>query len=152
MRLLVMVHSRSGGTQRLADAALIGARDDEIEGVDVDVRSPTDIDADAVRSSDGLLVATPEHFGAMAGLVKDCFERIYYDIIDETRGRPYALIVKGKHDGAGTVRGIESICTGLGWKQIAAPLVVIGDPEQSHLDAATELGGSLAAGISMGIY
>lgn len=155
MRLLVVVHSRSGGTRALADAVLEGvamANEAVDEPVEVLDRTPADVDADLVRSADGIVVATPEHFGAMAGLVKDLFERIYHDVMDDTRGRPYALVVKGGQDGAGTVRGVESIATGLGWKPIAPPLVVIGDVEREHLDAAIELGGSFAAGLPMGIY
>ncbi len=155
MRLLVVVHSRSGGTRVLADAVLDGVAM-AIEQADADVEAidlpPGSVDADVVRSVDGIVVATSEHFGGMAGMVKDLFERIYYDIIDDTRGRPYALVVKGAHDGAGTVRGVESIATGLGWKQIAPPLVVIGNVEDRHLEAATELGGSFAAGLPMGIF
>lgn len=152
MRLLVIVHSRSGGTRTLADAVVEGATDPDIDDVEVLDLAPTDVDADVVRGVDGVIVCTPEHFGAMAGLIKDCFERIYYDIIDDTRGLAYALVVKGRHDGSGTVRGVESIATGLAWKQVLPPLVVIGDVGEDHRDAAWELGATVAGGLSAGIY
>lgn len=155
MKLLVITHSRSGGTQALADAAaeaaVAVAEDPSIDNVEVIEASPTDLGADDVRSAAGVLVATPEHFGAMAGLIKDFFERIYYDVLDETRGLPYGLIVKGAHDGEGTVRGVTSIATGLGWRAAFPPLVVIGDVGEDDLAAAAELGGSLAAGLATGI-
>lgn len=158
MQLLVVVHSRTGGTRALADAVLEGARDPlissdpDLEPVEVVERAPTEVDADVLRGADGVILATPEHFGAMAGLVKDMFERVYYEIIDETRGRPFALVVKGRHDGTGTVRGVTAITTGLGWKAVLPPLVVIGDVTDAHRDEARELGATVAAGLSMGLF
>lgn len=160
MRLLFVIHSRSGSTRDLADAALEAARlaASELAGdsshgeLEIIEAAPSDLGADDLRGADGYVVATSEHFGAMAGLVKDLFERTYYDVIDDTRGRPYALIVKGNHDGQGTVRGITSIATGLGWKAAQAPLVVIGEVTDAHRDAAGELGGSMAAGLTLELF
>jgi hypothetical protein len=55
--LLIVFHSRSGGTQALADAAIAGATSDDIDGVDVRVKRAFDADArmsvGATRSSSG---------------------------------------------------------------------------------------------------
>ena len=47
--LLVVYHSRSGGTQALADAAIAGATNDEIDGVEVRVRPAFDATVEDVR-------------------------------------------------------------------------------------------------------
>ena len=52
---------------------------------------------------------------------------VYYPLLDETPGLPYALFVKASTDGEGAVRSIERIVAGLRWKLVAPPVVVAGD-------------------------
>jgi NAD(P)H-dependent FMN reductase len=150
--LLVVFQSRTGGTQALADAAIAGATSDDIDDVEVRVRRAFDAGADDVRWADGLLLGTPENFGYMSGAVKDFFERIYYEVLDETRGLPYALFVKGSHDGEGAVRSIEKITTGLAWRAVLPPVVVVGDVDDDALERCTELGLTFAAGLEAGVF
>jgi multimeric flavodoxin WrbA len=150
--LLIVFHSRSGGTQALADAAIAGATSDDIDGVDVRVKRAFDADAEDVRWCDAIVLGTPENFGYMSGALKDFFERIYYVLIDETPGLPYALFVKGGHDGDGAVRSVERILTGLKWRAALPPLLVTGDLSDEHLEQAHELGLTIAAGLEAGIF
>jgi multimeric flavodoxin WrbA len=150
--LLLVFHSRSGGTQALADAVSAGAMSDDIDGVEVRVKRAFDADADDVRWCDAIVLGTPENFGYMSGALKDFLERIYYVLIDETPGLPYALFVKGGHDGDGAVRSVERILTGLKWRAALPPLLVTGDLADEHLEQARELGLTIAAGLEAGIF
>ena len=150
--LLVVYHSRSGGTQALADAVIAGATDDEVDDVDVRVKGAFDARTEDLRWCDGVLLGTPENFGYMSGALKDFFERIYYSLLDETRGLPYALFVKGGHDGEGAIRSVERIVTGLGWKSVLAPVLVVGDIDSAALERCHELGITFAAGLEAGVF
>ena len=150
--LLIVFHSRSGGTQALADAAISGATSDDIDGVEVRVKRAFDADAEDVRWCDAIVLGTPENFGYMSGALKDFFERIYYVLIEETPGLPYALFVKGGHDGDGAVRSVERILTGLKWRAALPPLLVSGDLTDDHLEQAHELGLTIAAGLEAGVF
>lgn len=153
--LLVVSHSRSGGTARLREAVLAGiATAVEQGGADVEVRPLETVDAgpDDVRWADLVVLGTPERFGAMAGLMKDFLERIYYELLEETPGLPYALFVKAGNDGQGAVRTVTAILTGLRWKEVQPPVVAVGDLTEAHTDAAWELGATVAAGLSEGLY
>jgi len=150
--LLIVFHSRSGGTQALADAAIAGATSDDIDGVEVRVKRAFDADAEDVRWCDAIVLGTPENFGYMSGALKDFFERIYYVLIDDTPGLPYALFVKGGHDGDGAVRSVERILTGLKWRATLPPLLVSGELTDEHLEQAHELGLTIAAGLEAGIF
>ena len=151
-RLLVVFHSRSGGTQAMTDAVVAGATSEDIDGVDVVVKRAFDADADDVRACDAIVLGTPENFGYMSGALKDFLERIYYEVVDETQGRPYALYVKASTDGSGAVRSVERIVAGLKWRAALPPLVVTGALDDDHLTAARELGLTLAAGLEAGIF
>ena len=150
--LLVVSHSRSGGTQALADAVLEGATSDEIDDVEVRARGAFDATVADVRWCNGILLGTPENFGYMSGALKDFFERIYYDVLDDTRGLPYALFVKGGHDGEGAIRSVERIATGLAWKAALAPVLVVGDIDAGALERCHELGITFAAGLEAGVF
>ena len=63
----------------------------------------------------------------------------------ETQKRPFGYYIHGRSDTSGAERAMESITTGLGWRQVAPPLCFLGDPEPGHLEAAYELGGTVAA-------
>ena len=115
------------------------------------LRAP-DADADDVRWCNAIVLGTPENFGYMAGLVKDFLERIYYVVLSETPGLPYALFVKGGTDGEGAIRSIERIITGLKWRQALPPVLVTGELGDGDLARAHELGLTMAAGLEAGVF
>jgi multimeric flavodoxin WrbA len=136
----------------MKDAVVEGASDDAIEGVTVAAQGAFDTGADDVRECDGLIIGTPENFGYMSGALKDFFERVYYELLDETPGFPYALFVKASTDGAGAVRSVERIVAGLKWRAVVPPLVVVGDLGSEHLEQCRELGATVAAGLAAGMF
>jgi multimeric flavodoxin WrbA len=150
--LLVVFHSRSGGTEALANAAIAGATSDDIDEVEVRVCRAFTAAAADVRWCDGILLGTPENFGYMSGAIKDFFERTYYDLLEETPGLPYTLFVKGGHDGEGAVRSIEKIATGLGWRAVLPAVVIVGDVDDAALERCTELGLTFSAGLEAGVF
>ncbi len=151
-RLLVVWHSNSGRTRQMVDALLAGARDPDAG--DVEVRDVTALDAtvDDFGWATGVLLATPAHFGYMSGALKHCFDTVYEPLLDQTRGLPYALVVKGRSDTDGAVAAVHKIVTGLAWKEVQPPLTVVGDLTEEHLAACTVLGQTLAAGLALGVF
>ena len=147
-RLLVVHHTPSPATQELLEAALAGARDDAIEGVDVVTRPAlvaSDVDA---LEADGYLLATPANIGYISGALKHFFDRVYYPCLEATRGRPFAAYVHGNLDTAGAVRAIESITTGLQWRPVAPVLTVTGAPDRAAREAVQELAATLAVSLT----
>jgi multimeric flavodoxin WrbA len=148
--LLVVHHSRTGSTAVLRDDVLSGV---EEAGGDVDVRSlgAFEAGADDVLWSEAIVLCTPANFGYMSGALKDFFERIYHPCLEHTAGRPYGLIVKGDSDVDGAVASVERIATGLGWRPLAPPVIVVGAIADDHRAAAHELGAVVAASLDAGI-
>ena len=144
--------------KRLTEAAVAGAHDPEIEGVEVVQRAALEATADDVLAADGYLFATPANFGYMSGALKHFFDSTFLQIggaLDpsgaagesegETKGRPFGLLVHGRYDTAGAVRSVLSIVGALGWRQGYDVLEVMGDVGEPDTDAAYELGGTIAA-------
>lgn len=145
--LLIVHHTPSPNLEAMFDAVVAGASAEEIEGVEV-VRRPALVAAAAdVLAADGYLLGTTANLGYMSGALKHFFDQVYYPCRDATRGRPFGYYVHGGGDLAGTVRGIESITTGLGWEQSAAPVTLTGTPSKAGLEACWELGATVAAGL-----
>jgi len=102
--------------------------------------------------ANGLLIGTPEHFGYMSGAVKDFMDRTFYPAEGKVDGLPYAVYVSAGNDGTGAVNSIERIALGYKWKRIAEPLIVRGAPTAAALQACKELGQTMAAGLSAGVF
>lgn len=152
-RLLVTYHSRSGSTAQLKDAAVRGARDAAPGTVELDVRAVLDTDAEAMAAASAVLFATSANFGWIAGLTKDLLERVYHPCIDGGVTRACGLILKGDSDVDGARSGFERIVVnGMRWRLVQPPLAVVGPVVPADLDAAWELGASLAAGVDADLY
>lgn len=143
-RLLVVQHCPTPRLVHLGDAVLAGARDSEIEGVEVVVRSALEATVDDVLAADGYLLGTSANLGYISGALKHFFDSVYNEVREPTAKRPFSYWIRGGYDTIGAERAMESITTGLQWTLAAPPLVFTGDVDP-HLDAATELGGTLAA-------
>jgi multimeric flavodoxin WrbA len=149
--LLVVTHSRSGSTKRLAEAVVAGALE---AGTGIEIR-PLDAFAagpDDVLAASGVILGTPARFGYMSGAMKDFLERVYHPCLDRTAGLAWALFVKGDSDVAGGVTSVERIVAGLSWRRRLPVLEVVGEILPEHVAAATELGGAMAAGLEMGLF
>ena len=149
--LLIVAHIPSPNTLRLRDAVLAGATQADIAGVEVRAQTPFETVADDVLWSNAVILGTTENLGYMSGALKDFFDRTYYSCLDRTEGKPYALYIRGRHDGTGTRRGVESIVTGLRWRAAQAPLILRGDWQEAFVAQCEELGTLMAASLEAGI-
>src|SRR5436305_6855170 len=147
---MVVHHTPSPGMQEMLEAALAGARDDAIDGVEVVVRPALTASVVDALDADGYLLGTPANIGYISGALKHFFDSIYYPCLDATRGRPFAAYVHGNLDTSGAVRAIESITTGLGWRPVAPILTVSGAPTAADRKLLYELGGTIAATLTSG--
>ena len=150
--LLLVYHTQTGGTEAMAEAVIAGARDPDVAGVELLVRSPLDASAKDVLWADGLILGTPENFGYMSGALKYFFDQIYYPCLDQTHGLPYALFVKAGNDGRGAVASIGRIVTGLRWREVQPPVVLVGEVTPDGLAQCRELGMTMAAGLETGLF
>ena len=159
--LLIVHHSPTRSLQRLTDAVVSGANDPEIDGVDVVVRPALEATAEDVLAADGYVLGTSANFGYMSGALKHFFDSTFLAVggaLDPSGGagesagatakRPYGLYVHGRYDTTGAIRSVQSIVGALGWTQTYDILDVLGDVEDAHVEAAYELGATLAAVIT----
>lgn len=154
--LIVQAGHAGGRVAQLVAAALEGVAQvrAELGEESVAVRCVPALQATAadVRAAHGVLLATPEHFGYMAGAMKHFFDTTFYALEPHTVGLPYALLVSAGQDGAGTLSSVERIVTGYRWKRVAPPLLVVGEPQAAHFAAARELAAGLAAGLAVDVF
>ncbi len=156
-RLLIVFHTQLGCTEQLAEAAYAGAL--TIADVATTLKRAAESGVDDLLGTDALLVATSENFGGMSGMVKDFLERVYYPCEGRVEGRPYTVLVCAGTDGAGAMLQVDRVATGLRLNKVHPGLVYqSGLTAQSHavpeaiLARCEEIGATLAAGISAGIY
>jgi NAD(P)H-dependent FMN reductase len=146
-RLLIVHHTPSPATAELLDAAVTGARDPEITGVEVVRRAALSAGPADVLAADAVLLGTPANIGYMSGALKHFFDVVYYPVADDTRGLPYGLYVHGNLDTAGAITAVETIAAGLGWQRVAAAVEVRGQPDAAARAAVAELAATLAATV-----
>ena len=157
--LLIVYHSLTGGTLQMAEAAARGARGEP--DVAVSLLTAPEADGANLLAADGYIFATPENLAALAGKMKDFFDRSYYAALGRINGRPYATLICA---GENAARQIARIATGWRLRAIADPLSVctraqtpeaILAPKQigaAELARCTELGAAMAAGLAAGIF
>lgn len=143
--LLVVHHTPSPATRELLEAVLEGARDPDIDGVDVVVRPALAATLPDMLGADGYLFGTTANFGYMSGALKHFFDTVYYPSLDHVAGRPYGLWVHGNNDTVGAAAAVEKLATGLALAKAADVLEVAGPVDSGVRERAYELGGTLAA-------
>jgi multimeric flavodoxin WrbA len=149
-KILIVYHSQTGNTKKMADAVAQGARG--IDGVDVVLKKAADATLDDLLTSDGLAVGTPENFGYMSGMLKDFFDRTYYKVHEKVFRKPFVVFISAENDGTGALRAIERIASGYKFKTVYQPVIARGAVTEEILGQCHELGATIAGGCQMGIY
>jgi multimeric flavodoxin WrbA len=160
--LLIVFHSLTGGARQMAEAAAAGAASEP--EVTVRLLTAADTEPDDVIDADGYIFAAPENLAAMAGRMKDFFDRTYYPAFDRINGRPYATLICAGSDGENAARQIARITIGWRLRAVADPIIVrtyAQAPEtilapkiisSADLDRCRDLGAALAGGLAAGIF
>lgn len=159
-QLLIVYHSRTGGTRQMAEAAAEAAQG-EVETLlkRADEAGPEDL-----MAASGYMFAAPENLAALSGVMKDFFDRCYYPVLGRIEGRPYAQMVCAGSDGENAARQTARIATGWRLKAVQAPLIVCTHAQtpdeilaakqigEDDLAKCRDLGTALAAGLAMGVF
>jgi multimeric flavodoxin WrbA len=145
----------------MAEAAARGASTGE---VNVRLLQAADAHADDLLQADAYIFVMPENLAAIAGVMKDFFDRTYYAALERINGRAYTLLVCAGSDGANAVRQAERICTGWRLRRAAESTIVCTHaqtPEKilamktigaEDLRRCEEAGAALAAGLALGVF
>ncbi len=160
--LLIVFHTKTGGSRQMAQAVLRGASLER--EVQVRLLHAAEAGVEDVLQADGYVFVAPENLAAIAGVMKDFFDRTYYAVLERINGRPYATLVCAGSDGSNAVRQIERICTGWRLKRVAEPIIVCTraqTPEAilapktiaaDELRRCEEAGATIAAGLALGVF
>lgn len=158
--LLIVYHSRTGGSRQMAEAAYHAAKEEtETELKEASQTEPAD-----VLAASGYIFCAPENLATMSGIMKDFFDRCYYPVLGQIEGRAYAQMICAGSDGQGAMRQIARIAQG--WRlnevqpaiilcthaqtpdAILAPKVLSDD----QLAPCRDLGQAIGAGLNMGVF
>jgi len=149
-KILIVYHSQTGNTERMAKAVAGGAA--SIEGAQVVLKRAAEATLQDLLDCQGLAVGTPENFGTMCGMIKDFFDRTYEQARGKVFRKPYVVFISAGNDGTGALRNIERIALGYQFKKVYEPVISKGQLTEQTLERCRELGQTLAGGCVEGIY
>lgn len=136
----------------MAEAVIRGATHEDVDGVEVRVKTALDADVDDMQWADAFILGTPENFGYMSGAMKYFLDRVYYPCEGKINGRPWALFVRAGNDGTGAISSIRRILAGLAVREVQEPVLIKGEFDETRLADCEELGLTMAAGLEAGVF
>ncbi|RAN34526.1 flavodoxin family protein [Hyphomonas pacifica] len=159
-KLLIIYHSRTGGTRQMAEAALQAAQAE----TDAELKRAEDTQPEDLLAAEGYLFAAPENLAALSGEMKEFFDRCYYPVLGKLEGRPYGLMICAGSDGKNALKQAARIATGWRLKQVQPPFIICTHAQteedilaektipEDALETCRELGAALGAGLEMGVF
>lgn len=148
--LLIVYHSQTGHTRRMAKAVLRGAQ--RVVAVETRMKMALRAGLEDLLWAQGLLLGTPENFGYMSGAMKNFLDRTYYPAQGKISGLPYAVFISAGNDGTGALGSIERIARGYPFKPVCDPIIARGELSVDVLQQCEELGETMASGVAWGIF
>ena len=158
--LLIVYHSKTGGSRQMAKAAADAAQAE----LPITLKTASETQPADMFEADGYIFCAPENLAAIAGVMKDFFDRCYYPVLGKIEGRPYAQMICAGSDGENAARQTARIAQGWRLREVQPPLIVCTHaqtPEaiiaektipEDQLARCRELGAAMGAGISMGVF
>lgn len=156
--LAIIWHSRTGASEAMALAVAKGAGECGL------LRRADDVKLDEMKAAAGFVFLCPENLASMSGLMKEMFDSLYYPLLGEIEGRPYASVIAAGSGGAGAQAQLDRIAKGWRLKRVAEEMIVNCDaqtPEailakkhvpENVIKKCRDLGAGMAEGMRSGIF
>jgi NAD(P)H dehydrogenase (quinone) len=129
MQVLVMYHSKTGHTKRMAEEIAKGVG--EVAGVACIVKSTADVTKDDFVAADGVIAGSPVYFGTMAAELKAVFDQ-FVGVRKKMEGKIGAAFATSGDPSGGKETTLMSIIQAF----LIYGMIVAGDP----LDATGHYG------------
>ena len=161
-KLLIVYFSRTGGSEQMAKAAAGAARAED--GCETILKCATDAGPNDLLAADGYIFCAPENLAAIAGGMKEFFDRSYYPVLGKIEGRPYAQMICAGSDGENALKQTARIATGWRLKMVREPFIICTHAQtkedilanktigEADLEKCRDLGAAMAAGLAMGVF
>ena len=158
--LLIVYHSKTGGSRQMAEAAAGAARAETA----VVLKPAAEAGPEDMLRADGYIFCAPENLAAIAGVMKDFFDRCYYPVLGRIEGRAYPQMVCAGSGGENAARQTARIAQGWRLRPVQEAVIVCTHAQtqeaieaektipEAELARCRELGQALAAGLEMGAF
>jgi NAD(P)H dehydrogenase (quinone) len=129
MKVLIVYDSRSGNTEKMADAVSKGVSE---EGIDVEVKRVEDASVDELPGIDGLILGSPVYYGLPTAKMKEFIDDSvkYHGKLDGKVGGAFA-------SSGGTHTGAETTVLALNEVLFIHGMVIQGTSGSNHYGAAS---------------
>jgi len=141
-KVLIVYHSLSGNTKKMADAVAEGAR--SVPGTEVTVKTGLEATIDDLLGCDGIAIGSPDYFSYMAGGVKDFLDRTYYPSQGKTAGKPAVAFGSAGGPADNILRVLDQALKWFKLKKVADSVGASGKVAPGALVDCQELGRKLA--------
>lgn len=138
--VLIVYHSFTGKTEKMATAVADGAR--RVEGVEVTLKKAPETEPADLESADGVAFGAPNTFGGMSGAMREFFDRAW-SVHEKTAGKPAVAFTCELPDQTGALKEIEKFFTMFGLKTDSEGITASGDVGDQELAQCKKLGTSL---------
>jgi NAD(P)H dehydrogenase (quinone) len=129
VKLLVVYHSRSGNTEKMAFAVAEGAK--SVEGVEVAVKKAEETSLEDLLNADGIIMGAPTYYGQMSAKLKA--------LIDESvkiHGKLEGKVGAAFTSSGGTASGAETTLLSIVQTMLVHGMLVQGRASDKHYGAA----------------
>jgi len=130
MKLLVLYDSRSGNTEKMAQAVAEGAK--RVKGAQVDLKKVDGFDAKKLNGYDAIVVGSPTYYGEMSGKLKTLFDESV-EIHGQLEGKVGAAFTSA----GGTATGAETTIISILQAMLVHGMVVQGNSSDKHYGVAS---------------
>jgi NAD(P)H dehydrogenase (quinone) len=143
-KILVMYDSRTGNTEKLAEAVAEGVK--RISGVTVELKRAESVTPEDVIDADGYAVGSPSHFSIMSGQILTLLTDLY-SMRHKMAGKPMAVFTTGTGGQVTALENIERIIGVFNPRFVKPGIAVEGAPREVDKLQAAKLGEKLAKAV-----
>ncbi|WP_240956871.1 flavodoxin family protein [Pseudopontixanthobacter vadosimaris] len=161
--VLIAWHSRTGASDAMARAAMEGAG--QAEGRERARMLPASrVEPADILAAAAYIFVCPENLATMSGMMKEMFDRCYYEVLGRIEGRAFCTIIAAGSDGQGAQAQIDRIAQGWRLKRVAEPLIINMAAQtkeeilasktvpEAELALCRDLGQAMAEGLALGMF
>ena len=145
-KVLVIYHTLSGNTEKMAKAVAEGAG--SVTGTEVVMKKAFDATLEDIIDCDGVAFGSADYFSYISGAVKDFFDRTFYPSRGKVDGKPCVAFGTGGGGGDTVVGVLERICyNAFKLKKVADSVSASGKISDGDLKECSEIGKKLAEAL-----